>query len=411
MAGRAPAVPDAPPLVFLGPSAPASDVAALLPGAEIRPPARRGDLHAARLLRYSVLVLIDGVFAEENAVSPREVVDVLEDGAALIGAASMGALRAADCAPAGAEGVGHVYRLFRLGAIGSEDEVAVTFNPERPFPALTQSLAGIRVALRRGVRAGRIGSPAAARLFAAAQALHYSMRSWRTIFAEAGLAREHPALAPFLEAEDVKRADARAALGRVARRTAMPGWAVRPRRSRTTFGLLSEGRERRPDPLLGLTEEATRTAFLLWLLGSGRAARYLGPGESALGLLGRLLADGRRSRWPDPDAMPADDAPDACVRLRAALDRAGALEAELYRFSATGRAVRAARDAGLGPTPADLRQVEFEIAVAHGATDWHSLTADMAHQTVAWLEHVRACRARAKAFRRALEGSGWGTDD
>ncbi|MEP6267646.1 MAG: TfuA-like protein, partial [Paracoccaceae bacterium] len=161
-------VPKTRPLVFVGPSIPEDEVRDLLPMAEIRGPIQRGDLYTARLLRYSTFIVIDGVFAQSKAISPREVVDVVSDGAVFLGSSSMGALRAVDCAPAGALGVGAVWRLFRRGTLSSEDEVAVLFLPERPYPALTISLVNIRVALRRAVRARAIDAKDATALIDAA---------------------------------------------------------------------------------------------------------------------------------------------------------------------------------------------------------------------------------------------------
>ena len=54
---------------------------------------------------------------------PSEVVAALRDGARVLGAASMGAIRAAECWPAGMQGVGAVYSLYRLGVISDDDEV------------------------------------------------------------------------------------------------------------------------------------------------------------------------------------------------------------------------------------------------------------------------------------------------
>src|SRR4051794_35601061 len=116
-------MPDAP-VVFLGPTCPAEDVLSILPDAMVVPPVRRGDLYRYRILKHSLFVVIDGVFCTAPAVSPREVVDVLADGATVIGASSMGAIRAADCAPAGAIGIGEVYGLYRRRILSSEDEVA-----------------------------------------------------------------------------------------------------------------------------------------------------------------------------------------------------------------------------------------------------------------------------------------------
>src|SRR5690242_15969608 len=85
-----------PPVVYVGPTLAEQEVSEALPGAEIRPPVRRGDLYRDRMLRYSVFVVIDGVFNQQEALPLREIIDVLGDGAWVVGASSMGALRAAE---------------------------------------------------------------------------------------------------------------------------------------------------------------------------------------------------------------------------------------------------------------------------------------------------------------------------
>ena len=158
-----------PPIVFIGPTAPRQDVLSALPDALVAPPCRRGDLYRYRILKHSIFLIIDGVFGGSLAVPPREVIDVIKDGAVVIGASSMGALRAADCFPAGAVGIGIVYRLYRRRAISSEDEVAVTFREDRPYPSLTEPLINIRVALRRAVNLGLMTAADGVSIVAAAE--------------------------------------------------------------------------------------------------------------------------------------------------------------------------------------------------------------------------------------------------
>src|SRR5690348_8986049 len=111
-----------PPLVFLGPSLSVEEAGAVLPDAEYHPPAGRGDLYRARFLGASIMVLIDGTFLQRYAPSPRELVEVVRDGAWVLGAASIGALRAAECWPVGMRGAGLIYRLFRAGRLHSDEE-------------------------------------------------------------------------------------------------------------------------------------------------------------------------------------------------------------------------------------------------------------------------------------------------
>ena len=154
--------------------------ATLLPGSTQLGPIRRGDLYRDRMLGYSAFVIIDGVFFQDRAVSPREVLDVLQDGAWVAGAASMGALRAAECWPAGMVGVGSIFRLFRRGSLQSDDEVAIAFDPSNTDGFTTVALVNVRHALRRALHARSMTPDAARRILAAAQATHYSDRTWHT---------------------------------------------------------------------------------------------------------------------------------------------------------------------------------------------------------------------------------------
>jgi hypothetical protein len=165
-------------VVFLGPSLPATVASDLVPGADIRPPVRRGELRAARADGARILVVIDGAFAHSLAVSPREVVDVLRSGAIVIGASSMGAIRAAECEPAGMIGIGEVYAGFRDGRLVSDDEVAVVTDPDTGHRAVSVPLVAVRSGLCCA-RADRAISAADARaLLAAAESLHFSERQW-----------------------------------------------------------------------------------------------------------------------------------------------------------------------------------------------------------------------------------------
>ncbi len=267
---------DTPPLVFVGPTLPANEVHRLLPGAELRPPIRRHDLHMARMLRYSVFVIIDGVFAQTDAISPREVVDVLQDGALVFGAASMGALRAVDCAPVGAIGTGSIYRLFRRGVLDREDEVAVTFVPERPFPALTLAMAAVRLTLNRAVRQNKMSRESAIEFAHAGQKLHYQERTWGAIFASASCPTPNTDLRGWLNEQDPKAEDARHLLKQVSRRIASdPELTRRPRSMRLPFTDPDQKRSRSALVELGPKIEASKPGMLLWLLQSNRMERYL----------------------------------------------------------------------------------------------------------------------------------------
>ena len=85
------------PLVFLGPSLARIEAEALC-RAEYHPPIRRGDLANYAGSARRIIAIVDGEFFQSLAVSPNEVLSAMEAGHSLFGAASMGALRAAELA-------------------------------------------------------------------------------------------------------------------------------------------------------------------------------------------------------------------------------------------------------------------------------------------------------------------------
>lgn len=341
---------DTPPLVFVGPTVAANDVHQLFPGAELRPPIRRYDLHLARMLGYSVFVIIDGVFAQTDAISPREVVDVVQDGALVFGAASMGALRAVDCAPVGAIGSGSIYRLFRRGILEREDEVAVTFIPERPFPALTLAMAAVRLTLNRAVRQNRLSRKHAILLFQAGQHLHYQDRTWDAIFALAGCLTLNTGLRNWLDAQDPKAEDARHLLKQVARRiVADPDMVRRPRATRLPFADHDETRSRptaaEPDPSI----EQSKAGLLLWLIQSERLERYLkNPAEDVKDGLKRLsfeLPNGWQQRldqltWDDLGCSDTNLAQRILATVIDQMNVSNESMAEFYRMRAAAERMR-----------------------------------------------------------------------
>jgi len=205
-------------VVFLGPSLDRREAVALLP-ADYRPPAARGDLTRAVQEGARVIGLIDGVFFQESSVGHREILAALRAGVRVVGASSMGALRAAELHTLGMEGVGEVYRLYRDGVLVSDDEVALAFDPET-CTALSEPLVNIRATLARALEEGLIDEPVGGALLSAARALYYPDRTWPRIAREAKGSVDPGILAGFSRwvetgAVDLKRQDAILALRRI----------------------------------------------------------------------------------------------------------------------------------------------------------------------------------------------------
>jgi hypothetical protein len=139
--------------VFAGPTLEASEARPILPGLYL-PPAEQGDLvKLARERRVRGVVLIDGAFGRVPAVRHKEILWILSQGIPVWGAASMGALRAAELADYGMQGFGVIYRWYRRTPFLDDDEVAVAMGPpELGSRPLSDALVNIRASLRRAER-------------------------------------------------------------------------------------------------------------------------------------------------------------------------------------------------------------------------------------------------------------------
>jgi TfuA protein len=161
-----------PPIVYLGPSLSLHRARQLL-AADYRPPVRRGDLAQ----RYDgTVIIIDGEFRQSLAVSPNEILRLLDRGTRVLGAASMGALRAVELGPFGMIGVGWVYDAYRCGRIQADDEVALIYAPE-VFHCLTVPLVNVRRWLELLETSQQVDSLTARRLLACARAQFYADRA------------------------------------------------------------------------------------------------------------------------------------------------------------------------------------------------------------------------------------------
>ncbi|MCS6879638.1 MAG: TfuA-like protein [Geminicoccaceae bacterium] len=151
-------------VLFVGPSFPHLHRIAV-PGIEVRPPAAQGDLLRAVLAGVRTIGLVDGVFGREPAVWHKEILFALERGVRVLGAASMGALRAAELHPFGMEGIGTIFAAYRDGLLLADDEVALVHGPaELGWPALSEPMVNWRATLARLERHGLLGPDEAARI-------------------------------------------------------------------------------------------------------------------------------------------------------------------------------------------------------------------------------------------------------
>ena len=175
------------PAVFLGPSLPLQDAERLL-RADVRPPVRQGDIY--RLLQRGcprAIAIIDGYFQEVPSVWHKEILWALDQGVPVYGAASMGALRAAELERYGMQGVGRIFEAYRDGVyppfnqevFEDDDEVAVIHGPaELGFPALSDAMVDLRSTFARAAAEGVLDEALRDSLVAAFKERPYRQRSW-----------------------------------------------------------------------------------------------------------------------------------------------------------------------------------------------------------------------------------------
>ncbi len=176
-------------VVFLGPSLPAAAARALAP-CTVLPPARQGDVWRAlaRRRRPRAIALVDGLFEQVPSVWHRELLDALDQGVAVFGGASMGAIRAAELGPFGMVGVGAIAACYRDGL---EDDAAVALlhaGPEHGFRPFTVPLVNAWHAADQARAAGVITRREREALRAAAGSLPYPDRTWPAILRATGRA-------------------------------------------------------------------------------------------------------------------------------------------------------------------------------------------------------------------------------
>ncbi|WP_107055044.1 TfuA-like protein [Streptomyces aureocirculatus] len=201
--------------VFVGPTLERSAPQLTVGNVQVHPPIRHGDLFTSSIADSDTVVLIDGVYHQAPALRHKEILAAMGRGVRVIGAASIGALRAAELAPFGMLGIGTVYTAYAREQIVGDDEVAVGQAPDGDLKALTWPVVNLRHVLDLAVRAGVIDGGGAERLLAALRAIYYPQRTMAAVLAV--LRREGAAeAARWLELQrthnrhfgDIKRVDA-----------------------------------------------------------------------------------------------------------------------------------------------------------------------------------------------------------
>jgi hypothetical protein len=168
-------------VVFLGPSLPRAEATRLV-RARMLPPARQGDVWKALALLPKAICLIDGLFESTPSVWHREILDALGSGVAVFGAASLGALRAAELHRLGMVGVGEIFSAYARGEWLDDSDVALLHaGAEHDYRPLTVALVNVRHEANRARAAGALSPSEARSLVDCAREIFYQERTWRRI--------------------------------------------------------------------------------------------------------------------------------------------------------------------------------------------------------------------------------------
>ncbi|MDF2998640.1 MAG: hypothetical protein K0R27_4277 [Xanthobacteraceae bacterium] len=182
-------------------------------------PARQGDIARTVAEGASVIGLIDGRFEDVAAPWHKEILGALAQGVAVYGAASMGALRAAECAAYGMIGVGEIYAGYASGELVDDDAVAQLHAPaELDYQPLTEALVDIEATLAAARSASEIGADEERELVRIARRLHFKERTIEHMMAASSVpAGRREEIAALLGASrvDLKARDAWALVARL----------------------------------------------------------------------------------------------------------------------------------------------------------------------------------------------------
>lgn len=199
-------------VLFAGPSLYGTDSA--FEGITVRPPARQGDIHRAALDGATAIALVDGVFGSVASVWHKEILFALDNGVRVIGGASLGALRAAECHAFGMEPIGAIAAEYLSGKRRDDGDVCLVHAPgELDFMPLTEPLVDVEATVAAMSLANVLSAQDAAAILARARRMYFGDRDIDSLLRDAGV----PEIAALYRAHRVsaKTADALAVAARL----------------------------------------------------------------------------------------------------------------------------------------------------------------------------------------------------
>ena len=142
-------------------------------------PAQLGSVYLAAKCGYKVIGLVDGIFGNVPTVWHKEILYALDQGCAVCGSSSIGALRAAELDLFGMRGIGLCYRLYKAGVITDDDEVAVVHGDATTnYARFSEPMINARFTLRTLRRHALLSPAQELEAVTRFKALHFSQRTF-----------------------------------------------------------------------------------------------------------------------------------------------------------------------------------------------------------------------------------------
>ncbi|EGX59358.1 TfuA-like core domain-containing protein [Streptomyces zinciresistens K42] len=205
--------------VFTGPTLSPDDPVLHHESVRVLPPILHGDLFDPQITPGDTVVILDGAYHHRPALRHKEIIWTLGRGIRVIGASSIGALRAAELSDCGMLGIGTIWSAYLSGVLDGDDEVAVAQSTEGDLASCTWPLVRVRRTVRAAVVTGLLDRYQAARLIQALADVYYAHRTLDAVMHVArreGLAVFSAWLVTMLDGDrhfgDTKREDALEAL-------------------------------------------------------------------------------------------------------------------------------------------------------------------------------------------------------
>jgi hypothetical protein len=173
-------------------------------------PIKRGDLGHDIKENPDIIGIIDGVFHQNSSVGHKEILNVINKGITVVGASSMGALRASELDTLGMTGIGYVYEQYATGKVASDDDVAVMLDSET-LEALSEPLINMEYVFENAVRENIITENQKDELIKIAKSTFYPKRNYSQTLSSSSLDDETKSkLIDFIRRSvDIKKEDAK----------------------------------------------------------------------------------------------------------------------------------------------------------------------------------------------------------